>query len=534
MKILFRIMMPAILLAFLVQGGLKAQMFSDESLKFSQALNWIGKYYVDSVDKSELVETAIREMLETLDPHSTYLTREEVKAMSEPLQGNFEGIGISFNILEDTLFVINPVPGGPSEEVGIRPGDRIVLIGGENVAGVGIQNSDVYAKLKGPKGTQVKVSVYRRKAKNLLDFTITRDKIPIHSLDASYMIGAGTGYVKLNRFSFSTLEEFREACTQLEKEGMEDLILDLSGNGGGYMDVSVKLADEFLDDRKLIVYTEGISHEKRKYYATQKGSFKDGRLVVIIDQTSASASEILAGALQDWDRAVIVGRRSFGKGLVQNPMLLIDSSMIRLTIARYYTPTGRLIQKPYDNGMEEYSKELVNRYNNGELSTEDSIHFPDSLRYETLVSHRSVYGGGGIMPDYFVPIDTSFITDYYSKLDRKRIIPVFALTYIDDHRNELQERYPSFVDFRDEFEVTEELLHELTGYATGENIQYVPEQFEISRPGIQLRLKAYMGSYLYTSAAFYEIVNRENPSVLQALEVLGNRDVYQALLQENR
>ncbi len=532
MKNFWRILFMAYLAALVIHTPARAQVFSDESLKFSQVLNWIGKYYVDSVDRSELVETAIREMLQTLDPHSTYLTAEEVNAMSEPLQGNFEGIGISFNILNDTIFVINPVPGGPSEKVGIRSGDRIIRVEGKNVAGIGITNSDVFAKLRGAKGTKVTVSVHRRRVPDLLEFTITRDKIPINSLDAAYMIGEKIGYIKLNRFSFTTMEEFRTAAAELKDQGMQDLILDLSGNGGGYMDVAIKLSDQFLDDSKLIVYTEGNSHPKHDYYASSRGSFQDGRLVVIIDQGSASASEILAGALQDWDRAVIVGRRSFGKGLVQNPMLLIDSSMIRLTIARYYTPTGRLIQKPYDNGFDEYSMDLINRYNSGELTSEDSIHFPVSQKFRTLTSHRPVYGGGGIMPDYFVPLDTSFISDYYNRMVNRGILNFFILSYVDNHRMEFLENYPDFDKFRDEFLVSDEILDQLTRYAAEQDLAFNEEEYSVSREHIRLMVKAYMARDLWNTSEFYEIVNAENPSVLKALEVLGDRALYQALLQE--
>ncbi len=534
MKNFFRIIVTALVLALMIPVGVKAQVFSDESLKFSQVLNWIGKYYVDSVKKSELVETAIVEMLQTLDPHSTYLTSKEVKAMSEPLQGNFEGIGISFNILNDTIFVINPVPNGPSEKVGIRAGDRIILIEGENVAGAGITNSDVFAKLRGKKGTRVSISIHRRKVADLLDFTIIRDKIPIHSLDASYMIQDNIAYMKLNRFSFTTMGEFRSAADELAKEGMQDLILDLSGNGGGYMDVAIKVADQFLGERKLIVYTEGNSHPKRNFFASSRGIFLEGRVVLIIDQSSASASEILAGALQDWDRAVIVGRRSFGKGLVQNPMLLIDSSMIRLTIARYYTPTGRLIQKPYNNGFDEYSRDLINRYNMGELTSADSMHFPDSLKYQTLVSNRPVYGGGGIMPDFFVPIDTSFISDYYNKLVSRGILNFFVLSYVDDHRSEFLREYPTFHQFRDEFRVTQEIMDELCAYASEQDLAFDEKDYEISREHIRLIVKAYMARDLWNTSEFYEIVNGENPNVIQALEVLENREIFQVLLQEKK
>jgi carboxyl-terminal processing protease len=313
---------------------------------------------------------------------------------------------------------------------------------------------------------------------------------------------------------------------------MEEMILDLSGNGGGYMDVAIRLSDQFLDDRKLIVYTEGKSHPKRNFYASSRGSFHDGRLVVIIDQTSASASEIVAGALQDWDRAVIVGRRSFGKGLVQNPMLLIDSSMIRLTIARYYTPTGRLIQKPYEDGFDEYSRDLINRYNNGELSSADSIHFPDSLKYTTLLSQRPVYGGGGIMPDFFVPIDTSHVSDYYNKLVQRGILNFFVLSWVDDHRRELVSDYETFLDFSEKYRVDDAFMEELIEYAEEEGLPFNEEDFEVSGEYIRLLAKAYVARDLWNTSEFYEIINKENPSVVKALEVLDEAKVNQALLQE--
>jgi carboxyl-terminal processing protease len=516
---------------FWAPAGLRGQVFSDEALKFSQVINWIDKYYVDTVNKSELVEKAIVEMLKNLDPHSTYLTKEEVKAMSEPLEGNFEGIGISFNILNDTIFVINPVPNGPSEKVGIRAGDRIVRIEGEQVAGVGIKTSDVYTKLRGKKGTRVSVSISRRSVDELLDFTITRDNIPIFSLDASYMINDEIGYVKLNRFSHTTMDEFRTALGELKNQGMHDLILDLGGNGGGYMDVAIKLADQFLDEHRLIVYTEGNSHPKRKFFSSSRGDFLDGRIVIIIDQGSASASEIVAGAIQDWDRGVIVGRRSFGKGLVQNPMLLLDSSMLRLTIARYYTPTGRLIQKPYDEGYEEYSKDLINRYNMGELQHSDSIVFPESLKYLTLVSQRPVYGGGGIMPDYFVPLDTTYNSVYYNRLLNRGIINFFTLTYVDDHRQELQAKYPTFGLYLDNFKISDKVLEDLTAYAASEDLAFDEEDFGVSKEHIRLILKAYIARDLWSTSEFYEVFNATKPSVQKAVEVLEGQDTYQALLQ---
>lgn len=520
-----------LILAFHV--GMNAQVLSDESLKFSQVLNWIDKYYVDSANKNELVETAIIEMLQSLDPHSTYMNKEEVKQMNEPLQGNFEGIGISFNILDDTIFVVNPIPGGPSEQVGIQSGDRIILIDGENVAGTGIKNSDVFDRLRGKKGTRVTVSILRRSVKDFLVFTITRDKIPIFSLDASYMIDDKIGYVKLNRFSFTTIDEFESAVLDLKKNGVKDLILDLSGNGGGYLDVAVKLSDEFLKGDKLIVYTEGHNHPKRNYVSSTRGNFEEGRVVVIIDESSASASEIVAGAIQDWDRGIIVGRRSFGKGLVQNPMLLIDSSMIRLTIARYYTPSGRLIQKPYDKGYDEYSNELLNRMHNGELSSVDSIDFPESLKYHTLTSGRVVYGGGGIMPDYFVPIDTTYQSNYYRKLINSGILNLFVLNYVDNNRQQLQGKYPEFGIFIQKFEPSDDILNQLTAYAETQNLP--PDDTDISRSKDHIRhiIKAYIARDLWNTNEFYQVYNTRNESYLKALEILKDNGKYQVALDFN-
>lgn len=518
-------------LILIFNGSIKAQVLSDESLKFSQVLNWIDKYYVDSVNKSELVENAIIEMLQSLDPHSTYMNKEEVRQMNEPLQGNFEGIGVSFNILNDTIFVVNPIPGGPSEQVGILAGDRIIFIDGENVAGKGIKTTDVFSRLRGKKGTQVTVSILRRSAGNLIDFTITRDKIPIYSLDASYMIDDRIGYIKLNRFSFTTMDEFESALAELKKDGVQDLIIDLSGNGGGYLEVAVKLADQFLNEGKLIVYTEGEKHPKRNYVASSRGNFEEGRVIILIDEGSASASEIVAGAIQDWDRGIIVGRRSFGKGLVQNPMLLIDSSMVRLTIARYYTPSGRLIQKPYDKGYDEYSNDLVNRFNNGELTSSDSIVFPDSLRYKTLNSGRVVYGGGGIMPDYFVPLDTSYQSDYYRRLINRGILNLFVLNYVDDNREKLNARYPDFNAFNARFEATDDIISQLSAYAESQDLKWTDSDFSRSEEHIKTVIKAYIARDLWNSSEFYQVYNTINESYLRAIEVLKDTNKYQAALQ---
>jgi carboxyl-terminal processing protease len=520
-----------LILILTFHGSIYSQVLSDESLKFSQVLNWIDKYYVDSVNKAELVENAIIEMLKSLDPHSTYLNKDEVKQMNEPLQGNFEGIGISFNILNDTIFVVNPVPGGPSEQVGIKSGDRIILIDGEKVAGTGIKNSDVFKRLRGKKGTQVTVSILRRSVKDLIVFTITRDKIPIYSLDASYMIDDRIGYIKINRFSFTTIDEFESALQKLKMSGVKDLILDLSGNGGGYLEVAVKLADQFLNEGKLIVYTEGVKHPKRNYFSSSHGNFEDGRVVIMIDESSASASEIVAGAIQDWDRGIIVGRRSFGKGLVQNPMLLIDSSMVRLTIARYYTPSGRLIQKPYDKGYDEYSNDLINRFNNGELTSGDSIVFPESLKYHTLISGRVVFGGGGIMPDYFVPLDTSYQSDYYRKLNNRGILNLFVLNYSDDNRKNLTAKYPEFRIFNEKFDVSDDILNQLSAYAENQGLKINASDLSRSQDHLKTVIKAYIARDLWNTNEFYQVYNTKNESYLKAVEVLKDGSKYQAALQ---
>ncbi len=514
---------------FLFNVG-KAQI-SEQSLKFGEVLQTISKYYVDTVNETKLVEDAIIEMLHELDPHSSYLTKEEVKASQEMLEGGFDGIGVSFNILKDTIFIINTIAGGPSEKAGIRAGDRIINVNGEIVAGVGITNLDVQKKLKGKKGTKVRIGIKRKSVDKILEFTITRDAIPIYSLDASYMIDQNTGYIKLSRFSNTTVDEFKKAMEELKKSDMKNLILDLSGNGGGYLWSSVDLADQFLSGRRMIVYTEGEKNPRRNFYSTDAGSFIDGKLVVMIDETSASASEIVSGALQDWDRAVIVGRRSFGKGLVQGRFDLRDGSEIRLTVAKYFTPSGRLIQKPYNEGYEEYSKEIVDRYRKGELSGNDNKQFPDSLKYNTLLKKRIVYGGGGITPDYVVPIDTSAYSEYYRALISRGILNQFILNWVDSHRKELRSTYPSFDQFNSEFEINSEMRKDLLSYAEKEGLTYKKEDFEVSENMIRLLLKAYIARDLWNTSEFYRIYNSSDPIYEKAVEVIEHENLYQSKLQ---
>ena len=502
----------------------------------------IANLYVDSVDENKLVEEAIIRMLAQLDPHSTYNDAEEVKKMNEPLQGNFEGIGVQFQMIEDTLLIIQPVSNGPSEKVGILAGDRIVAVNDSAIAGVKMSTEDIMTRLRGPKDSEVKLTIVRRGVNDPLYFTVKRDKIPILSLDASYMIQPKTGYIRINRFGATTAEEFTAALKELQKQGMKDLILDLQGNGGGYLNAAIDLANEFLQQKELIVYTEGRTSQRSNFYAKGTGNFKNGRLIVLVDEYSASASEIVTGAIQDWDRGVVVGRRTFGKGLVQRPIELPDGSMIRLTIARYYTPSGRCIQKPYDHtanldgrglskddGQEKYNMELVDRFNRGEMMHADSIHFPDSLKNSTKKLKRTVYGGGGIMPDYFVPIDTTLYTDYHRNLVAKGVVIKATTKYIEKNRKELQEKYKKFDTFNNKFEIDEQMLADIRAAADKEKIEFNEEQYNKSLPLIKTQLKALIARDLWDMNEYFQVINTTNNSVQQALELL-NEKIYEKKL----
>ncbi|HLO59937.1 MAG TPA: S41 family peptidase [Bacteroidales bacterium] len=507
-----------------------SQMFNEQTYKFGKVLEWIEKYYVDTVNENSLVEHAITELLKDLDPHSSYLTKDEVAQLNEPLQGNFEGIGVSFNILNDTVYIISPVAGGPSDKAGVLSGDRLIKVDGKNIAGTGIKSDDVFAMLRGKKGSKVTISLLRRGNSELLDYDIIRDKIPIYSIDATYKVSEDIGYIKVNRFSMTTMDEFTKALSELKKENVKNLILDLTGNGGGYLEVAIKLADQFLDAGKLILYTQGINSPKKEYYATREGLFEKGHLVILIDEGSASASEILSGAIQDWDRGIIVGRRSYGKGLVQKPLLLPDQSMIRLTVAKYYTPTGRLIQKPYNMSRDDYEKDLINRYNKGELAHKDSIHFADSLKYYTLKNTRLVYGGGGIMPDYFVSIDTSHYTDYYQQLVRKRVIDQFVLEYVDINRRNLISKYKDIESFKNYFEIDQPLFDNFIKFGTDKGIAFNEKDFQLSKEQLAALIKAYMARDLWTNSEFYEVINDTEPKFQTAVTILKNWDKYEAML----
>lgn len=508
-----------------------AQKPNGDARKLSMALYAISNLYVDTVDNSRLVEDAIVGMLEKLDPHSTYTDPEETKAMTEPLEGNFDGIGIQFHMLTDTLYVIQVIPGGPSEKVGLMAGDRIIMVDDTLVAGVKMRSTDITNRLRGPKGTKVNVKVMRGKSPELIEFKITRGKVPVASLDAAYMADGETGYIKLGCFAMTSADEFRDALERLKKQGMKHLILDLQGNGGGFLNIAIDLADEFLDKGKLIVYTVGNKQPREEAKSTAKGGFEEGRLVVLVDESSASASEILSGAVQDWDRGVIVGRRTFGKGLVQKAIPLPDGSMIRLTVSRYYTPTGRSIQKPYVSGkQEDYHHDLIDRYNRGELMSADSIHFPDSMKYSTLVTGRTVYGGGGIMPDVFVPIDTTRYTDYHRRLVASGAVNRIAMTYIDHNRAALNKSYPKFSRYKKNFTVPEVLLQELVALGEKENVAFNETEYNQSKPLITLQLKALIARDLYDMNEYFQIINDDNPCLREALRIIGNEEVYRKAL----
>lgn len=521
----------ALLLAVLAFAPAAAQRGDMDARKLQLALYAITNLYVDSTDEGKLVEDAIVGMLEKLDPHSNYMDPEETKAMTEPLQGNFDGIGIQFNVLTDTLYVIQVIPGGPSEKVGLMAGDRIIFVNDTLIAGVKMKTPDIMKRLRGPKGTEVRVKVLRNKDPELIEFKIIRGKIPVHSLDAAYMADKQTGYIKLNRFAASSADEFREALEKLRQEGMKQLILDLQGNGGGYLNIAIELADEFLGKDKLIVYTEGSRQSREEAKATWRGGFEEGRLVVLVDESSASASEILSGAVQDWDRGVIVGRRTFGKGLVQKPIPLPDGSMMRLTVSRYYTPTGRCIQKPYENGqLDAYEHDLIDRYNRGELMSADSIHFPHSMKYHTLETKRIVYGGGGIMPDLFIPVDTSRYTDYHRKLVATGLVNRIAMNYLDRNRAQMNKKYPQFAQFKQDFVVTEEVMQELLALAEEEKITFEETQYNRSKPLIQLQIKALIARDLYDMAEYFQVINDDNASYQKALELINDKEAYQKAL----
>lgn len=489
----------------------------------NEIIGYIDSEYVDEVEKEKLVDKTVQYLLQELDPHSYYITAQELEAMNEPLEGNFEGIGVQFNIQKDTIVIVTPLQGGPSEKVGIKAGDRIIEVEQENVAGTGITNRDVLKLLKGDKGTKVKVKIKRNNEKH--DFTITRDKIPIHSVDVAYMINNQTGYIKILRFAKNTYSEFNDAVAQLKEAGMQNLIIDLRGNGGGFLDAAVKISDEILSEGETIVYTEGRSRPRETYRAKSRARLKAQNIAVLIDESSASASEILSGAIQDNDRGIVVGRRSFGKGLVQEQTMWPDGSATRLTVARYYTPTGRSIQRPYKEGVAKYHEEIIERFTNDEMLHPDSTNFPDSLKY-TTPGGRTVYGGGGIFPDVFVPIDTTQSSGYFNRLVYGGILYQWAFDYADQHRDFLKNKFTPET-FKNQYHIEEE-LSDFLSYAKKQGVEYDETGFKRTQDKIALRLKAYIARNVWNSEGFYPVWNEKDDVILKTLEILESETALQA------
>lgn len=513
-------------------GGGTGPLKMPAANKIAQAEKIIETYYVDSVSTDALADEAIKAMLLTLDPHSTYSDPDETKELTAPLDGNFSGIGIQFNMLNDTLYVIQTTSGGPSEKVGILPGDRIIMADDSIISGMKRPNSAIIKMLRGPKGTKVNLSVLRKGVEKPIEFVVVRDDIPVYSIDAAYMADPTTGYIRLSRFAESTPREISEAMKKLRKEGMVNLILDLQDNGGGILGSATDLASRFLDRDDLLVYTKSPSMGEHYYANERDGEFRKGRLVVLVNQYSASASEITAGAIQDHDRGVIVGRRTFGKGLVQRPFPFPDGSMIRLTVSKYYTPSGRCIQKPYERGNNaDYRRDILNRYEHGEFTSADSVKNDDSEKFTTLRRGRIVYGGGGITPDQFVAIDTTGYTNYYRDLTAKGVLNRFAITYVDTNRKQLLKQYPTEQSFIDNFSITDGMLADLVKAGQKESVEENPEQLETSRLVISTILKALIGRDLFETPTYYKIVNPVlNPVYTRGLEIINDPAAYNRYL----
>ena len=511
-----------------------------QSRKFQSLIELVKSKYVDTTNSEKLVEKAIVAVLKELDPHSVYMSKEEFRKANEPLEGSFDGIGVQFNIMNDTIMVVLPVVGGPSEKLGIQAGDKIVKVNGENATGTKITNSWVVEHLKGKKGTKVIISIARQGYKDLIDYEIIRDKIPIYSVDASFMIDDKTGYIKVVRFAASTMDEFRKGLAELKGKGVQNLILDLRGNSGGYLKTAIDLSDEFLEAGKTIVYTEGTYSPKDIERSTSTGGWEKGKLVVLIDEGSASASEIVSGAIQDWDRGLIMGRRSFGKGLVQRPFYLADGSAVRLTTARYHTPTGRCIQKPYEGNIDKYGSDLQKRFEHGEYYNQDSIKFPDSLKYYTP-NKRLVYGGGGIMPDVFIPLDTTFNSKYYGELLRKGIFNQFSLKYINDNRAKMKESYPTIKDYKAKFIVDDAFMTKFYDYAESKGVKRITVTVEnkkglfrkktikskdnLSKEAevfLRLQLKSLIARDIFDSSAYFECIIEQDEFVNKALKAFDD------------
>ena len=501
----------------------KAQKSVDEQIrKLIISTITINNYYVDSVNTEKLVEDAIRGMIEKLDPHSAYSTAEQTKRLNEPLQGSFDGIGIQFNILDDTLMVIQTVTGGPSEKAGVMAGDRIISVGDTAIAGVKMPQEEIMKRLRGPRGTKAHLGIVREGIDETIYIDVIRDKIPLNSVDAAFMVTPHTGLIRFSNFAATTYDEVVEAIRKLKAQGMKNLILDVTQNGGGFLQAAAEIASELLPKDDLIVYTQGRAVQPQSFLSRGGSAFQDGKVIVLVDEYSASAAEILAGAIQDQDRGLVVGRRTFGKGLVQRPVDLPDGSMIRLTIAKYYTPSGRCIQKPYEKGkQQEYRMDVINRFNHGELTNADSIHFPDSLRFQTLKKGRTVYGGGGIMPDYFVPLDTTKNTSLYRQIVAKRILIDANLRYLAKHRNELKQKFPTFEDFRRNYKVSDDLIANIL--AEAKKIlkdKYPKDEEQKTTELLRNMLRALAARDLWDMNEYFAIIYEDDDIVNKAIQLM--------------
>ena len=497
---------------------------------YEEGLKLFDLIYPDTITNSEITEHGIRFMLEQLDPHSTYISLKDLHDMNAPLKGSFTGVGIRFQIFKDTVLIVQAIPGGPSEKVGLMAGDKIIKIGEEMVAGIGMKNSGVRDRLLGDKGTKVLVGVKRGNSNDIIDFEITRDKIPIYSVDASYMANENTGYIKLNNFSSTSISEIRKAVFSLKNKGMKNLILDLQNNGGGYLKTAVDLADEMLPGNRKIVSTKGRKFPEKIYGGNNKGLLENGKIIVLVNESSASASEIVSGAIQDWDRGLIIGRRTFGKGLVQKPIQLPDGTQVRITTSKYYTPSGRCIQKPYSDGSMAYRKEKYSRYKSGESFNKDSIKNNENEVYSTLLKNRKVYGGGGVVPDIFVPLDTNGTSAYFSKLIRKGVFNQFSLYYVNKNRDNLEKKYSNFEKYKTSFN-TKNALQELIEFAKDEGINFNEKQYNESKKTIEVRLKANIAQDLYDYKKFYEIINELNITLQKSLEIINNDKAFSNLVE---
>jgi len=490
-------------------------MIYPQTNKLEALMSLIEEEYVDTIDRQAIEEKIIPEILKNLDPHTVYIPAKDLEKVNEDLKGNFGGIGVQFSMQNDTVMVINVISGGPSEKVGILPGDRIVTVDDSTIAGIKMPTDDVMKRLRGEMGTDVKVGIARRPNKDLLDFNITRGNIPIYSVDVSYMVNETTGYIKVDRFAQNTYQEFLTALAKLKANNCQEVIIDFRGNSGGLLDVAIRLCNEFLPAKDLIVYTEGKSQKRQNVHANGAGTCQDTKVIVLIDEYSASASEIFAGAIQDNDRGLVIGRRSFGKGLVQQQIPLPDNSALRLTVARYHTPSGRCIQKPYDNGSKDYYEDIYNRYEHGEFFNEDSIHFDDDLKYTTK-NGRTVYGGGGVMPDIFVPRDTTILTDYFIGLRMNGIIYRYALQYTDNHRKEL-ENFTTAKEIEEHLD-NKALVRDLLRFAKDKGVKFNQKEFNISKQLIELELKGYIARNIIDNEGFYPIIHQIDEIFLKAVE----------------